>query len=109
MITSLSTNHVQRVARVPVRIVLLVDRSGSMLNTLGKDGRHTKITKVKLIHVCVFFFACKPQLKKKITFDMCTKRGIRSARSLRCPLEEILHLLLSIKWSARILIRLQIL
>ncbi|XP_052805429.1 uncharacterized protein LOC128234875 isoform X2 [Mya arenaria] len=47
VITRLSTDHVASVSRVPVRIVLLVDRSGSMLQKIGRDTRHTKITKVK--------------------------------------------------------------
>ncbi|XP_052286817.1 uncharacterized protein LOC127882295 isoform X2 [Dreissena polymorpha] len=47
VMTKLSTEHVTNVSRVPVRIVLLVDRSGSMLHKIGRDARHTKITKVK--------------------------------------------------------------
>ncbi|XP_045207654.2 uncharacterized protein LOC123559696 [Mercenaria mercenaria] len=47
VLTRLSTEHVHTVSCVPVRIVLLIDRSGSMLHKIGKDSRHTKITKVK--------------------------------------------------------------
>ncbi|KAL4228487.1 hypothetical protein ACF0H5_011535 [Mactra antiquata] len=47
VITRLSTEHVNTVSRVPVRIVLLIDKSGSMLNKIGKRSRHAKITKVK--------------------------------------------------------------
>lgn len=47
VITSLSSEHIHQVSQVPVRIVLLVDTSGSMLNKLGRDGIHSKITKVK--------------------------------------------------------------
>lgn len=47
VITRLSTEHVHSVSSVPVRIVLLVDRSGSMLHKIGRHSRHAKITKVK--------------------------------------------------------------
>lgn len=47
VITSLDTGHIHQISQVPVRIVLLVDRSGSMLTKLGKGGVHSKITKVK--------------------------------------------------------------
>ncbi|KAL3884688.1 hypothetical protein ACJMK2_024803 [Sinanodonta woodiana] len=47
LITELSTEHVTSAPSVPVRIVLLVDRSGSMLHSLGQSRRHTKITQVK--------------------------------------------------------------
>ena len=46
MVTSLDTGHIHQISKVPVRIVLLVDRSGSMLTKLGKGGVHSKITKV---------------------------------------------------------------
>ena len=51
IITKLSTEHVHTVSRVPVRIVLLVDRSGSMLHKLGRDARDAKITKVRIYYI----------------------------------------------------------
>lgn len=46
LIVRLSTEHVHIVSRVSTRIVLLVDKSGSMLHKIGRDCRHTKIGKV---------------------------------------------------------------
>ncbi|KAK3583048.1 hypothetical protein CHS0354_003990 [Potamilus streckersoni] len=47
LITDLSTEHVTSVPCVPIRIVLLVDRSGSMIHYFGQKRRYTKITQVK--------------------------------------------------------------
>ncbi|KAK3583050.1 hypothetical protein CHS0354_003993 [Potamilus streckersoni] len=47
LITELNTEHVTSAPKVPIRFVLLVDKSGSMLHSLGQSRRYTKITQVK--------------------------------------------------------------
>lgn len=47
VVTKLCTEHVRTVSYVPVRIVLLIDESGSMLHKIGRNGRQSKITMVK--------------------------------------------------------------